>query len=144
MKRILLLCLLLAGCGSGGQDNNQPATKSADRTNCAFIDANQLCVKFSETPDDIWPYSVYEQSYLEVASFVHVQPDPGPIVNLINERASPEFDSYTSLDTGEITSHFFSCLKHEFVHYLLWRSGFPNDANRNHEHPAFGTYPKIC
>lgn len=134
---------VIAGCGSG-QDHNQSAAKSVERTNCAFIDENELCVKFSETPDDIWPYSAYEQSYLEVASFMGVQSDPGPIVNLINERAFPEVDSYTSFDTGEITSHFFSCLKHEYVHYLLWRSGFPNGANRNHDHPAFGIYPAAC
>ncbi len=31
----------------------------------------------------------------------------------------------------------YSVLRHEFVHYLLWRNGFPDDANAGHRSPLF-------
>ncbi len=47
---------------------------------------------------------------------------------------------WTAFRTGEIKITGPAVMRHEALHYLLWRAGYPNDLNAAHEHPAFDEY----
>lgn len=61
-------------------------------------------------------------------------------------QQTPPVSGVTFLDDGLIVvalhdvlviPNFPGVLRHEFVHYLLWVSGFPNDLNMSHQSPLF-------
>lgn len=47
---------------------------------------------------------------------------------------------WTGFADGEIRITGPAVMRHEALHYLLWKAGYPNRLNAAHEHPAFDEY----
>lgn len=69
---------------------------------------------------------------IQVSTPVVVRVVRNPIV--VNGR---EYSGFTDFTSGQITLVSCSVAPHEFVHYLLWATRFPNAANAAHVSDAF-------
>jgi hypothetical protein len=146
MRLLTLLFLLLAACGGGNQDANDDSGgfgKSFD----ARV-ANGLRVRYAnDRPPRIDKINAF---YIEVADCMGLQPEPGPLV-IIVEGLIDQFGAngklyypetividaqVTTIFPFELTAIAYP-FKHEFVHYLLNRSGFPQDRNFAHDSQFF-------
>lgn len=80
-----------------------------------------------------------ERAYQLAAACMSLQA-PGPVVRVVKNPIvvnGREYSGYTDFSTGQITLVSCSVAPHEFVHYLLWATRFPNAENANHISDGF-------
>lgn len=80
-----------------------------------------------------------EHAYQQVSACMNLR-SPGPVVRVVKSPIvvnGREYSGYTDFSTGQITLVSCSVAPHEFVHYLLWATQFPNAQNANHVSDGF-------
>lgn len=150
---LLGLLLLLAGCSGGS------GTPCAGY-DCGYDLSTSDGVRFRNNP----PNTVLDQAqmehliaepYREVEICMQVVTG-GPLIVAVANNALKGHGGYTYWDVGLIvitdeyvldgwktivqpdgTISLVSLLRHQFVHYLLHVSGFPDDLNTAHQSPLF-------
>jgi len=150
MRPAILLLVALAGCGAP-DDNNHGYGSEYDLSTADGV-------RFRNDP----PAIVYNQTQFEhmiVASYEEVETcaqimSSGPLVIAVPDGSLGEATGETFWDGTLIITdsavqdgwdiQFLSgvsgprsVLRHEFVHYLLRASGFPDDLNTSHQSPLF-------
>lgn len=140
-----LALLTLTACGANDTSHTTPTDEPANVA-CTYSGPTGICVAFADAAAADIPALDYERAYRFVEQCMtdnYGTPGaPGPAVLVYSdlfEVDGQRVGGWTSFSTGLIQVHGFGTLYHEYVHYLLWRAGFPNEANANHEHPAFLT-----
>ena len=144
--RFLCITLLLCACGQDGTSaaNNAeaPATQTATPTAPAAIDyagPTGILVSFDADAPRYFSAQDCERAFQQVSTCMNVQA-PGPVVRVVKNPIvvnGREYSGFTDFSTGQITLVSCSVAPHEFVHYLLWTSQFPNAQNANHVSDAF-------
>jgi hypothetical protein len=143
--RFAILLAAFAGCGVPSEDsNNHGYGWSFDE-----IATDGLRVRYAnESPPRL---ALVDDTYIAVATCMTIELlPPGPLVIFWDDLiASAGHDAMTFLDTGtivldsQITTIDWNGIaglypvKHEMVHFLLERTGFPRDQNANHMSPYF-------
>lgn len=86
-----------------------------------------------------FPASDCERAYQQVSACMSLTA-PGPVVRVVKNPIVIDgraYSGYTDFTTGQISLVSCSVAPHEFVHYLLWASRFPNAENANHASDTF-------
>lgn len=144
--RLLALLLLLTACGGEAQDNSGGFGNSFDERA-----ESGLRVRYAN--GDPPRLSTINALYLQVAACMGVPPEAGPLVVIVQGlvlKIGADGQIYypkTIAIDAQVTTGDWSpaatnpappyIFKHEMVHYLLNRSGFPRDRNNAHDSPFF-------
>lgn len=141
--KLVILCLLLAGCGGCGQsgnDNNHGLGWHFDEEG-----PTGLRVRYA---DELSPrLENLEASYRKVSACTDTD-HRGPLIIFTRQFETHEnHDAITYLDNGTIVvspdlaavGETFELIRHEMVHYILWKSGTENSKNAAHESAFFAS-----
>ena len=129
--RYVLVVFLLAGCGSQGSEERGPAAPDS----CTVTGPSGTCVSF-QPGSLITDIQFYEENYVYVENCMGLGDVPGPVVLATSELING-VDGVTDMNNGQVSIYHPWAIRHEYVHYILWKTGYPNDRNKNHDHPAF-------
>ena len=160
VRAILVATLLsvLSACGGGSADDSPPPP---DNHGLGFaFDAisavTGLRVRYAN--GDPPRIDTLDALYTDVAQCMGISPVPaGPLLLIMTDaRLAGPSDAFLHLDTGTIVidaqvttfdwvnpqpaivaAAMRAEFRHEFVHYLLSRMGFPSDRNVAHDSPLF-------
>jgi hypothetical protein len=131
----------------------------AESPECDYRGASGICVSIEEGAYPVNPAAL-EAAYLrakrdiETTYHLDLTGVTGPVVHVmkvpefaqlhpINTRLDGDtggHHGWTSFDSGEIMITGPAVMRHESIHYLLWKAGYPNRLNAVHDHPAFDEY----
>lgn len=145
MRLLFLGMFFLAGCGVPDNDNHGYGY--------AFDEAATDGLRVRYANDNPPRLTTLDKIYSDVAICMGTTSPPGPLVIFVDDLTA-RVGNYakTFLDTGtvlidsQITTLNWSGnpfpppvfpIKHEMVHYILDRLGFPRDQNANHESVFF-------
>lgn len=138
---VYVAVLLLSGCGQDGtsaaHNDEAPTTQTTTPAAPAAIDyagPSGILVSFDVDAPRYFSAQDCEQAYQQVSACMSVQAR-GPMVRVVKNPIvvnGQEYSGFTDFSTGQITLVSCSVAPHEFVHYLLWASRFPNAQNANH------------
>ena len=141
MLILLLVTFLLFGC-HGPDYNNYGFGYRVDE-----VGPTGLRLQWNPDPErPQWsgPYdpslgymAVMEKWYAEVLACTGLDALP-PFVVIVRHRDLPTVPGKTFFDPPLVMVHpNLLALRHEYVHYLLAMTGFPEDDNTNHNSPLF-------
>ena len=80
-----------------------------------------------------------ERAYQQTSACMGIQAS-GPVVRVVRNPIvvnGREYSGFTDFTSGQITLISCSVAPHEFVHYLLWVTRFPNAENAAHVSDSF-------
>lgn len=143
---VLSTCgVLLIGCGHDpgsvahpGDGTSANATPAAP-TAYDYAGPSGMLLSFDPDAPRYFPAFDCERAYQQVSACMSLTA-PGPVVRVVKNPIvvdGREYSGYTDFTTGQITLVSCSVAPHEFVHYLLWASRFPNAENANHASDTF-------
>lgn len=137
---IAVFAVLLAGCG---QSESQLPPAQID-----YEGARGTRVGYDSDVSRNDP-AQYEKEFISVEQCMfergHIESTvPGPLVRVVSNEINGHA-GWVDWETGQITITLLGSIRHEMVHYILWRTGFDNTRNAAHEHAAFNDCapPKI-
>ena len=142
---VLSICsVLLLGCGQDPSNAAHPGEASANTAPAApaaydYAGPSGMLLSFDADASRYFSASDCDRAYQQVSACMNISA-PGPVVRVVRNPIAVdgrEYSGYTDFTTGQITLVSCSVAPHEFVHYLLWASRFPNAENANHASGAF-------
>lgn len=147
MRALLLVfsmyaCLLACGHDATSAAHNEPTsaqTLPAAPGAYDYAAPSGMLLSFDADAPRYFSGADCERAYEQVSACMNIRA-PGPVVRVVKTPvlvAGREYSGYTDFATGQITLVSCSVAPHEFVHYLLWASQFPNAQNANHVSDAF-------
>lgn len=104
-----------------------------------YVGPSGIVVSFDADAPRYFSAADCERAFQQVSACMNVAA-PGPVVRVVKNPIvvnAQEYSGFTDFATGQITLVSCSVAPHEFVHYLLWASQFPNAHNANHVSDAF-------
>lgn len=137
-----LLALALTACG---QAHDAPQTASdipAAPAACAYVGASGICVAYDADAADTVTGEMYEENWIAIADCMREHygtPVPtGPVVRIVAGPFVVNGQQVAGYHlNGQVTAHGGGTVRHEFIHYILWRAGFPDGINNTHQHPGW-------
>lgn len=143
--RVFLVFAALAGCGD---DRHEIASNHGFGWHYDAIGDSGIMVRWDQTEIPLRLEEI-EGFYLKTAEClgVDVMNIPGPLVVITGQIGDGSMGR-TYLDTGliliwSLSERYPAIYRHEFVHYFLWRMGYPDDLNRAHASPLFDVCGKL-
>lgn len=151
--KFTLSALLLIGAASV-----EPSVVRA-QPRCDYEGPSGICVR-ADSDAMRFNLSVLEGAYvqakrdIEARYLLDLSGVPGPIVRVMNVASFARLHTirsrldgdqgghhgWTAFASGEIRITGPLVMRHEAIHYLLLKVGYPNRLNAMHEHPAFDEY----
>lgn len=141
---VISICILLVACGHDGTTEANAGSTSAQSTPAAplsydYAGSSGILVSFDADAPRYFSAADCERAYQQASACMGIQAS-GPVVRVVRNPImvnGREYSGFTDFTNGQITLVSCSVAPHEFVHYLLWATRFPNAENAAHVSDGF-------
>lgn len=139
------LVLPLLACGqdatSAGNSDDAASAQTSPAAPAAYDYAGPtgILVSFDADAPRYFSAEECERAFQQASACMNLQAS-GPVVRVVKDPIvvnGREYSGFTDFSTGQITLVSCSVAPHEFVHYLLWATRFPDAQNANHVSDGF-------